>query len=35
MRIGDLKFMGVPRHDVDLETISAFIEDEGNCHILS
>lgn len=33
MRIGDLKFMGVPRHDVDLETISAFIEDEGTKRI--
>lgn len=28
MHIGDFKFMGVPRRTVDLETISAFIEDE-------
>lgn len=29
MRIGDFIFMGVPRRDVDLDTINAFIEDDG------
>ena len=33
MRVGDLRFMGVPRRDVDLDMISAFIEDEGTKRI--
>lgn len=33
MRIGDLRFWDVPRRDVDLDMISAFIEDEGTKRI--
>ena len=33
MGIGDLRFLGVPRRDVDLDTISAFIEDDGTKRI--
>lgn len=33
MRIGDFKFLGVPKRDVDLDTIGAFIEDDGTKRI--